>query len=50
MFRNYGPPVFTVEGDFLMRPDWKPEIRDEVIGVGDAHASSFEQFVLVFGL
>jgi hypothetical protein len=39
-----------VEGDFSVRPGWKPRIGDEVIGVGDAHARSFEQFALAFGL
>jgi hypothetical protein len=49
-FRNYGPPVFTVEGDFSVRPGWEPRIGDEVVGIGNAHASSFEQFALTFGL
>jgi hypothetical protein len=49
-FRNYGPPVFTVEGDFSVRPGWEPRIGDEVIGISNAHAISFEQFALVFGL
>jgi hypothetical protein len=34
----------------LVRPGWKPRIGDEAISVGDAHASPFEQFVLMFGL
>jgi hypothetical protein len=38
-FRNYGPPVFTVEGDFSVRPGWKPGIGNETVGVGDANAS-----------
>jgi hypothetical protein len=38
-FRNYGPPVFTVEGDFSVRPGWKPRISNEAVGIGDAHAS-----------
>jgi hypothetical protein len=49
-FRNYGPPVFAVEGDFSVRLGWKPRIGDEVVGIGNAHASSFEQFALAFGL
>jgi hypothetical protein len=39
-----------VEGDFTVRPGWKPRIGDEAVSVGDAHASPFEQFALVFGL
>jgi hypothetical protein len=49
-FRNYSPPVFAVEGDFSVRPSWKPGISDEVISIGNAHASSFEQFALAFAL
>jgi hypothetical protein len=49
-FRNYNPPVFTVEGDFSVRLGWKPGIGDEAVSVGDAHASPFEQFALTFGL
>jgi hypothetical protein len=33
-----------------VRPGWESGVDDEVIGVGDAHASSFEQFALAFGL
>jgi hypothetical protein len=33
-----------------VRPGWKSRFGDEVVGVGDAHASSFEQFALTFGL
>jgi hypothetical protein len=50
MTLNYGLPVFTVEGDFSVRLGWKPGIGDEAVSVGDAHASPFEQFALVFGL
>jgi hypothetical protein len=39
-----------VKGDFLVRPGWEPMVGDEVIDVSDAHASSFEEFTLVFGL
>jgi hypothetical protein len=49
-FRNYGPSVFMVEGDFSMRPGQKPGVGDEAINIGDTHASPFEQFALVFGL
>jgi hypothetical protein len=49
-FGNYGPSVFMIEGDFSMRPGRKPGVGDEAIGVGDAQASPFDQFALVFGL
>jgi hypothetical protein len=39
-----------VEGDFSVRPGWKPRVGDEAVSVGDAHASLFEQFALTFGL
>jgi hypothetical protein len=41
-FRNYGPPFFTVEGDFSVRPSWKPRVGDEVVGIVNTHASLFE--------
>jgi hypothetical protein len=39
-----------VEGDFLVRPGWKPRIGEEAVSVGDAQASPFEQFALAFGI
>jgi hypothetical protein len=41
-FRNCRPPICSAEGDFTVGPGQESGIRDEIIGIDDAQASTLQ--------